>query len=384
MLEKIKQLENEIEVKSQGLRDVLANSSDVEEIKSLTDELNKLKNELSVKKEAYDLTIPINRAKIEVKSGNFDAIEICNDILQGKKEVNVPVEYAGIQLEGKTLIATNAGFPAPQPAIPGVVYLGSSPDSALFEMVEKIPQTSVSQTYYVQNTRTNNTGIGATQGTAPTDNVDSFDAVDVACRPFISWIPVSEAVLRSLDQGNLNVIIRDVMTMCKQKIDSQMILGNAGTASISRSLTSSVGVANTATVSSITGLAITNIDYRSAIDLAAAQIGADGDYAVMCLAHPKDAAKIRNQKDVNNTFVWQTQGSWTTYARMTLVEDANATEGYFWVLGSKAIKLAMLENMQVDIGYNSTDFTSGKKSLRCIVHAAPVIRPLSIFRLQGV
>lgn len=383
MLEKIKQLENEIEVKSQGLRDVLANSSDIDEIKSLTEELNKLKNELSVKKEAYELTIPVNQANIEIKSGNFDALQLCNEILSGKMGVKVPLSFGGVHLEEKTAVTTSSGFPAPKPAIDGMVFKGSNPKSALYDAVDKFRLTSVSELYYVQGTRTNNTGVG-TESTAPTDNVDTYTETVLTARPFISWIPVSEAVLRSLNQGNLAVLMSDVVEMCKQKIDSQMILGNAGTASIARSLTSTVGVANTATVSSITGLAITNIDYRSAIDLAAAQIESDGDYAVVCLAHPKDAAKIRNQKDVNNTFVWSTQGSWTTYGNMRLISDANVTEGYFWVLGSMAIKLGMLENAEIEIGYNASDFSTGTKSMRCLVHAAPAIRPLSVFRLQGV
>lgn len=376
-------LKSVIEVKSSELT-ALLDTDRIDEIKSLTQEVADLKAQLDVKLKAISEAQPVNLPAVEVKQDN--EMQIKAQALLNGLEVKVGIEsIEGFEL--KTLIATNAGFPAPKTPTP-FTFKGVNPRHGFFDVVPKFRLGSVSEVYYVQGTRTNNTGVGVTEGTAPTDNVDSFNEVIVSARPVISWIPVSEAVLRSVQQANLDVIIGDVGQMLKEKIDYEMIRGDGGASSLSRSLTSTVGVGYTATVTSL-GYGGTNLDYRSSIDVLAANVEAAGDTPMWLLAHPKDAAKIVNQKDKNDSFVWtalpgQEGYAWRTYNGLTLVKSANAQEGYVWVLGEQAARLGLLGDVELSMGYNNTDFTAGRKSIRALAHAGMILRPESIYRLQLV
>lgn len=371
---KIETLKAKIEVKSAELSDLLEKSEDVSEIKALTDELNGLKADYEAKMAAEKAMMPINVAPLETKKME----QSFQGILEGKS-ISVKLSET-TDLELKTLIATTAGFPAPKTPTP-YTFIGINPGHALFDVAEKFRLNSVSEVYYVQGTRTNNAAIGS-EGAAPTDNVDSFTEVVVTAKPLISWIPVSEAVLRSLQQNNLNVIMEDVVRMAKVRADAEILTGT----NISRSLNTVVGAGNTGTIASL-GFGTSPLDYRNAIDYAAARIEADGDLAQWLVVHPIDAAKIVNQRDGNSvvagtgSFVWNAQNQWYTYNQLVLVKDANVAQGTAWVLGQQALRIGMLDDAQLEMGYNDTDFTKGQRSLRCLMHVGILCRPESIFRL---
>ena len=377
---KLETLKAKIDVKSADLADLLEKSESVEEIKALTDELNGLKADYEAKSQAEAAMKPVNAAAVEVKNTKLEGAFA--GILDGKSITVSLNDHTDFEL--KTLVATTAGFPAPKIATP-FTFLGSNPGHALFDAAEKFKMNSVSEVYYVQNTRTNNAGIG-TEGFAQTDNVDSFDEVVVTAKPVISWIPVSEAVLRSLQQDNLNVIMTDVVRMAKQRVDSEVLTGT----NISRSLNTVVGAANTGTFGFLNtvysaGIGTQPLAYRQAIDFAAAQIEADGDIPAYVVVNPKSAAKMVNERDgqiVNGgAYAWTAQSDWTTYNGLRLIKDANVAENTAWVLGAQGLRIGMLDEATLEMGYNAADFTSGRKSLRCLMHVGILCRPLSIFRL---
>ena len=359
---KLETLKAKIDVKSADLADLLEKSESVEEIKALTDELNGLKADYEAKAQAEAAMKPVNAANIEVKNTKLEGAFA--GILDGKSITVSLNDHANMEL--KTLVATTAGFPAPKTPTP-FTFIGSNPGHALFDAAEKFKMNSVSEVYYVQNTRTNNAAFN-NEGTAPTDNVDSFDEVVVTAKPVISWIPVSEAVLRSLQQDNLNVIMDDVVRMAKQRVDAEVLTGT----NISRSLNTVVGAANTGTFGHLNtlysaGIGTQPLAYRQAIDFAAAQIEADGDIPAYVVVNPKSAAKMVNERDgqiINGgAYAWTAQSDWTTYNGLRLIKDANVAENTAWVLGAQGLRIGMLDEATLEMGYNAADFTSGRKSL---------------------
>lgn len=361
----LEQLKAKLESKSQELSTALTGDN-VEEIKSLTEEVTKLKSEIEVKSAALEAVNVQSIVETKTMDNKFQAL------MEGKSITVSLSEDFGLDM--KTLLASGSGMYPPRTPLP-YMFSGVTPGSALVNAVEKVRLGSVYETYYVQNTRTNNAAANA-EGTAPTDNVDSFDEVTVTAKPVISWIPISEGLLRSLNGANLDQIKGDVLRMLNERIDAEMLTGTG----VSRSLNTVVGVGNTGTIGSL-GFGTSPLEYRRAIDYAAAVIEADGDYPAYLVINPKDRARIVNEKDSAGNYVWTTQDGWTTYNGLTLVADANVAVGTAWILGTQGLRIGMLDEATVEVGYDGNDWKSGKRTLRAMAHVGAICRPQSIFKL---
>ena len=354
------QLLKNIEIKSAELNAALK-TEDLDAIKSLTNEVSDLKNTLNVSVEAEVASTPVNFAGISSKSEESEfewAI---------KEAINAPgKEFKLDNYDLKTTATTAAGVPG-QKLSTGIVFRGSNPRTSFVDALDSQILSSVSQVFYRQNTRTNNAAAGD-EGVAPTDNVNTFDEVVITAKPVISWIPVSEAMLVSADRRVLLAFEQDVVTMAKQALDNELIDGSVLN---SMNAISAGSLAGTGTVAG-TGL------IRDAVFTGQMAIEAAGDFATKLVVHPSDWAKIANQKTTQNDYIWS--GDVEMYLGMQVVRDAHVAAGTAFIVGSQN-KYGILGGLTLDYGYNAADFSAGRKSLRAIVHANSIYRPLSIYKL---
>lgn len=372
----LEQLKSKLEAKSQELSVAVAGDN-IDEIKTLTEEVNTLKSEVEVKSAAMEAVnvLPV----VETKNMN-ENIETsrAQAILNGK---SITIDLT--ELEGKTML-TSSGVPAQAPYT-GPMFAPAQPGSGLYDAVEKFNAVSANEEHLVAATYVNGfgfagEGVGLGTGTMQL----TYTSTNLDARQNLVNIPVSETSLNSMATGQFEAVQKQVLDAWKARVDYEVINGTK----IGRSLTSVVGVGNTFTTSGLgigLGTGSTPLDYRTSIDNLAASIEAVNLVPAYVVAHPRSAAKIANQKDDNNAFVWQSQGDWKTYNGMRLIKSANCSESYVWVISADALKLGILGgNISVDRGYASGDFESGRVTLRCRGDVGAVINPAGVYRLELV
>lgn len=363
----LEQLQAKYEAKHQeflemkGVLEAKEDKTEVE-LKSFEDLMNEVESterELELAKKSASLSRPVNFVPIEEK--NMNPFQLA--IKEAYSKINQEVKATGIEL--KTTATTSAGLKGETSSL-GVVYGGVSPGYALLDAVPIVPLTSINQTFYRSNTRTNNAAATA-DGTAPTDNVNTFDAVDVTAKQLTSWIPASEGMLLSGDPRAIAQFENEVVQFLKERLDNEMIDG-----SVLNSISGLTGI-TTGAVSS--GL------YREGIYGAAMEVEANGDYANILLVNPSDWNLIINQKDDNNAYVFNMAQHDGTYFGLRVVRDANVTAGTAFVLGRDGVKLGVMGDWTLKFGYNASDFSAGRITLRAMCFANTILRPKSIYKL---
>lgn len=357
----------QLKAKITSLQEELKSMKEVEtkdfaSLEAKVNEIKEAKSNLRILEEAESFNQPVNVAPVVPATNEA---KMAQAILEGKS----------ISFELKTT-ATSSNVPTPKPYM-GPMFAHSQLGSSFWDVVRKENAPSNNAQYLVPATFTNNADF-AGEGVAPTDSAITYTETFLDARPLINWIPVSETLIDSLQRGQVSQLEEEVMRGWKVKADAEIIKGTA----ISRSLNSLVGVGATATVTSL-GFGGTNLDYRSAIDVCAARIKNTFDTPAVVLCNPLDEAKIKNQKDLNNSFVWTSQSDWgPMYNGMTLVSSGNVTEGTLFVLGQEAARVGIVGgNVNVKMGHNGTDFSAGRQSIRAMATIGLISRPSSIFKL---
>lgn len=348
---KIEQIRAKIEAKSTELKGLVASdSASTEDITARTAELKGLKAELSAFEAAEAEMVPVNSAPItEVKAEN-EVLEFKNTLLSGGTyRLDMPLSL-------KTAMTTSSGHGAPK-NYTGVSFQ-SSPRTALLDAIQVKQFGSVSDLWYLQSTRTNN-GAALAEGVAPTDSVLVWTEKNLNAKPVIAWIPVSEAMLRSLSPEALNNIKNDVLKGCRQTVDNEIIDG-----SVLEDIATLSGIL---TQANVLEAVTSNILYRDMVDGAIAKVLAAGEMASHLLVNPSDFALIKNGITAHG----YQHAAWLpgdTYQGLTVVQDAFVAAGIAYVFASDAVQLGVVGGFELAVGENSADFSAGRKSIRAMVH----------------
>lgn len=179
-------------------------------------------------------------------------------------------------------------------------------------------------------------------------------------------IPVTDEALD--DNENLESLLDDRMTMLlKEKFENGLVAGT-GT-------TSPVGFLNL--TNKLTYVGYATECYGDAIIRGASAIReAKAGEANLVIMNPADFTKLRLLKDTTKNYLYAglMDGVNPTIDGMPIVKNSGVTAGSVVVLDKRHFDVGLREDANIEVGYNGTDFSYGRKSIRGTMRGSLIAR----------
>lgn len=184
-------------------------------------------------------------------------------------------------------------------------------------------------------------------------------------------LPVTDEILEDEPwiEAQLNM---DLVTDLRRRVSSQLLNGN-GTAPNIRGILNKSGIQTQAKGSD---------SVLDAINKALVEVEVDG-FAMpnLVILHPSDWAEIRRSKTTDGDYLF---GSPAITGAMTVwglprVKTQEITEGNALVGDTMYCRHAVRRAVEVEVGYNADDFSTGRKTIRVRMRCCMVVRRATAF-----
>lgn len=359
---KLEQIRATLEEKSAALRDAL-NGDSVDVITGLTSEVNELKSQVSALEAAAEASRPVEVLSVKDASNDLDYKAMIDCLRTGGKG----------SFELKAAATTTSGAPGPKTRT-GIRF-GASLNAPLAWDKLRVENLTSAQASYLLASMSTGADTHA-EGTAPTETNYAYTDNSFNARPITAFRQISELAMDSMQPGDLQFIIDDLMSSVYAKAIAQFIAGN-GTSPQWNGLTGLSGIGTAA------GTGVPR--WKSLVSAIASASVTNGGAADIVLLNQADWAGLMTDTslDGDGVPIYNPATGTASIHGCELVMDPNVPANTVYVGVRSQMILALVGAPKVLIGYSGTGMEGAYQTVAVRVHGNTIVRPASVFKITA-
>jgi HK97 family phage major capsid protein len=305
------------------------------------------------------------------------SVSFADAYLKSGSAQNKGKEFELADVDVKTTFATSAGWATDVIRNPRFVDLATRPAAGIIDFMPTAPTTQ-SAIMYMEETTFTNAAVEVAEGAAKPEATLALTERTATVRKIAVFLPVTDEQLEDVEAVRAYLNQR-LGFMVRQRLSGQVLVGD-GSAPNLRGILNTSGIQTQAKGADPTPDAV----YKAMTKIRVTG-QAEPDAVVF---HPNDWQEVRLLRTADGLYIWgnPSEAGPEMIWGLNVIQDQAETENTAVVGAWREFStLFIRKGLTVETGYNASDWTTNKQTIRAEMRAVPVFwRPAAFCTVTGV